>query len=56
MADWYDTALDAFYDELSAEAGISLEQAKAAYAFISEIGLADYDIEKEVLHERYIEE
>lgn len=56
MSDWFSTAQVAMYTELEAETGVSQEAAKSVYAFLSEIGLIDYDVEKEIFYERYIDE
>lgn len=56
MADWFDEAQKCLEEEAIAEAGVTAEQFNAVYGFLSEIGLIDYDVEKEVLYDRYIEE
>ncbi len=56
MADWFDEAQKCLVADATAETGVTEEQFNAVYGFLSELGLIDYDIEKEVLHERYIEE
>lgn len=56
MADWYDKAQDSLVEEAIAYTGLTEEQFNEAYSFLNEIGLIDYDIEKEVLYERYAEE
>lgn len=54
MADWFDAATKCLIDEAVADTGLTAEQFNAAYSFLNEVGLIDYDIEKEVLYERYI--
>lgn len=46
--DWYDAAVEQLFEELSDMSGAE------AYSFLSEIGLIDYDVEKEILWERYV--
>lgn len=53
MADWYDSGIAALYEEGAEQTGLTIEQFKAAYSFLSEIGIVDYDIEKDVVFERY---
>jgi len=53
MADWYDNGLVELRKEACEAAEITEEQFIAVYGFLSEIGLIDYDIEKEILFERY---
>lgn len=55
MSDWYDEGMDKIRVELAEAAGITIEQAVTAYGFLSEAGLIDYDVEKEVIFERYNE-
>lgn len=55
MSDWYSQARAELIDEVVAETGLTAEQFQQAYAFLNEIGLIDYDIEKEVLYDRYID-
>lgn len=52
-ADWYDDGLGELKVECAEETGLTIEQVSAVYAFLSEIGLIDYDIEKDVIFERY---
>ena len=56
MADWYDKAQDSLVEEAVATTGLTEAQFNEAYSFLNEIGLIDYDIEKEVLYERYADE
>lgn len=56
MADWYDNGLEKMFAEFVEETDLSLDQAKRAYGFLSNIGIVDYDIEKEVIRERYDDE
>lgn len=56
MSDWYDRASEMLEADVCKQCGITSEQFTEIYSFLNEIGLIDYDIEKEVLYERYIEE
>lgn len=56
MADWYDKAQKELVEEAVASTSLTEEQFIEAYSFLNEIGLIDYDVEKEVLYERYEED
>ncbi len=56
MADWFDRAQEMLEADACKQTGLTLDQFNAVYGFLSEIGLIDYDVEKEVLYERYIED
>lgn len=56
MSDWYERAQEMLEADACKHANVSVDQFTAIYSFLNEIGLIDYDIEKEVLYERYIEE
>jgi hypothetical protein len=56
MSDWYDKGYNQLLEELEAEiatAASNQDRAVKAYAFLNNIGLIDYDIEKEIIGERY---
>lgn len=52
--DWYDEGMTKLRDELTEVAG-TYEAGAAVYAFLHEIGMIDYNIEKEIIWERYVE-
>lgn len=54
MSDWYDTSKEILFNEAAKETNLSIEQVKEIYSFLSNIGLIDYDIEKEILYDRYV--
>lgn len=56
MADWYETGKERLYDDAVAETGLTKEQFKKAYAFLSQINMIDYDLEKEIIFEVYADE
>lgn len=53
MADWFDDAMAKMIEDGLEETGLTNEQFNSVYNFLYELGLIDYDIEKEVLSERY---
>ncbi len=53
MTDWYDTGKAELFKEASEETELPEEKVKAVYSFLSEIGIIDYDIEKDVVFDRY---
>lgn len=56
MSDWFDEAQESLKSEAVAATGVTADQFNAVYGFLSEIGLIDYDTEKEVLYERYVDD
>ncbi len=51
---WYTTGMTALFEEGVVETGVTEEQFAKVYAFLNEIGIIDYDIEKDVVFDRYI--
>lgn len=56
MADWYDKALEEFIEEASTYLKVSPEKFTEIYGYLSNIGLVDYDIEKEYLYDNFSDE
>lgn len=56
MSDWYTRALEFLTEEAIEQTGVNEAQFNVVYSFLNQIGLIDYDIEKEVLYERYVNE
>lgn len=56
MADWYDTALKEFKQDLWTFNEVAPEAADKIYNYLCEIGLIDYDTEKEYLWDNYADE
>jgi hypothetical protein len=56
ISDWYTGALEQLKDDGAEESGLTREQFDAAYAFLFNFGVIDYDIEKDMLYETYIAE
>lgn len=52
MSDWYDEELNNVQQEAAEAAGITVAQVVAVYGFLSELGLIDYDTEKEIFWDR----
>ena len=53
MSDWYTDGVAALKAELVEASGASAEQVDTIYAFLSDMGMIDYDIEKELVYARY---
>ena len=53
MTDWYTKGRAELIEEIVEECGVSEDQANSVYSFLSEIGIVDYDIEKDVIFDRY---
>jgi hypothetical protein len=51
MSDWFDNGREAILDALCDQSGLSRQQAGSALAFFCNIGLIDYDMEKELYFE-----
>lgn len=51
--DWYESGLAELQLDISKTGKISLESAKKVYSFLSDIGIIDYDIEKDAILARY---
>lgn len=56
VPDWYDKGREELFFELWDLVEAKMEDVKTIYSHLCEIGLIDYDIEKEILHERYQDE
>jgi len=54
MSDWYDKAYEEFMQDLWSFNSVSPEDAKKIYGYLSDIGLIDYDNEKEYLYDNYV--
>lgn len=53
MADWYYKGMQELREEASEKTGLTIDQVQAVYSFLNEIGIIDYDIEKEIVFDRY---
>jgi hypothetical protein len=51
--DWYTQALNDMIEDGADETGLTRDQFNDAYTFLFNLGLIDYDIEKEILAETY---
>lgn len=51
--DWFDDGYDQMMDYISEASGLSLGQVRDVYAVMHQIGLIDYDIEKEIIWEQF---
>lgn len=56
MSDWFAKSKDELIFDMRIDVGLTEEQARGAYAYLYNVGLIDYDIEKEVLWDLYGEE
>lgn len=53
MTDWYDESQNELMFDIAMNAGIDQGVARKVYDYLTEIGIIDYDIEKEMLWELY---
>lgn len=53
MQDWYEKGSVMLLDEIVEETGVAKDSVEKVYAFLNNIGLVDYDNEKEIIWERY---
>lgn len=56
MSDWFDTGYDQMMQYISEASGLSEGQVRDVYAVIYNLGLIDYDVEKEVVFEQFSDE
>lgn len=56
MSDWYDKAKKEFMRDLYFNAEVSPEDAQKVYSYLVNVGLIDYDVEKECLYDIYAED
>lgn len=54
--DWYDTAMKEFMFDLAHFNDVLPAHAKKIYSYLVNEGLIDYDVEKEYLWEKYVDE
>lgn len=55
MEDWYDKAKEEFLFDLAAFNDAPADVTKRVYQYLIDIGVVDYDIEKEYLYSEYRE-
>lgn len=53
--DWYDDALEQLKEDAVEETGLTREQFDNAYSFLFNFGLIDYDVEKDLLYDTYVD-
>lgn len=53
MADWFELGYDRLIEDLVEKTDVSEEDVKTVYSWLVNIGLIDYDIEKEIIYEKY---
>lgn len=54
--DWYNKALEEFMTDAVIDTGVKRYDIEAVYNYLCNIGLVDYDIEKEFLYNTYVED
>lgn len=54
-SDWFDTAKEEFMIDLALFNSVSQEDAQKIYSYLVNVGLIDYDVEKEFLFDQYTE-
>ena len=55
MSNWFDESYEKLIADIAEIAEISVEAVKEVYSHLSNIGLIDYDVEKEVFWDLYTE-
>lgn len=53
MSDWYEEGYDELIDDISDETKVSKDNVKLVYSYLVNVGIIDYDIEKEVIFDLY---
>lgn len=53
MGNWFDESYEKLIEDIAEIAEISIEAVKEVYSYLSNIGLIDYDVEKEVFWDLY---
>jgi len=55
MSDWYTERQKLLVEEATSELDVTEEDFQKVYSFLTELGLIDYDIEKDIFWERYMD-
>ena len=53
MSDWYEQGIDEIQNLVAEATELPLETVQLVYAYLVDIGVIDYDIEKDVIREMY---
>jgi hypothetical protein len=53
MSDWYDTGLELLHQSIIDNTGVAADDIEKVYSFLVNIGLIDYDVEKEYIWEEF---
>lgn len=53
--DWYDKAYKELIEDIQYSTGLTADAIMRVYSYLSNVGLIDYDIEKEFLYNTYVE-
>lgn len=53
MSDWFDRGVHQLHWDCSVETEVPVEDVKKIYSYLAEVGLIDYDVEKEVVWDLY---
>lgn len=56
MDDWYNAGYNQLQLDCAEETGVDVSAVGNVYSWLVEIGLIDYDTEKEIIFERYNDE
>lgn len=51
--EWFETGLHQLMLDASEDSGLAYNEVLKVYGFLSDVGLIDYDVEKEIIWERY---
>lgn len=52
---WFDESLEKLYNEIAEGTGLAVDQVQYVYTYLANFGLIDYDIEKELLYDYYVD-
>ncbi len=53
MSDWFSEGIESLKLDIAVNTGVDQESVDAVYSFLINIGMIDYDTEKEVVWNRY---
>lgn len=53
--DWFDNALEELYVQASRDTNLGYDEVVRVYSYLSDLGFIDYDTEKEILWDLFVE-
>jgi hypothetical protein len=54
--DWYEKAYNQFLDDIAFETAVHVTNVQSVYSYLVNVGLIDYDMEKDFLYEEYVDD